>query len=72
MLTLQRFKYVVCKLLQITVNLIFTVKTMTTHRVFAGLFVIGIEVAVARLNGARSPGPTDIPLRACHRQKEHN
>ena len=33
-------------------------------RAFVDLFVIGIEVAVARLNGARPPEPTDIPLRA--------
>lgn len=45
---------------------------MTTHRVFVGLLVIGIEVAVARLNGARPPEPTDIPLRACRKQKEQN
>lgn len=28
------------------------------------LFVTDIEVTVARLNGARLPEPTDIPLRA--------
>lgn len=32
-------------------------------RVFVDLFVTNIEVTVARLNGARLPEPTDIPLR---------
>ena len=63
MLTLQRFKYIVCNKHGLT---------MTTHRVFVGLLVIGIEVAVARLNGARPPEPTYIPLRACRKKKEQN
>lgn len=45
-------------------------QTIGTHRAFVDLFVIGIEVAVARLNGARPPEPTDIPLRACDKQEK--
>lgn len=43
--------------------LYFLIWNFYIHRVFVDLFVTNIEVTVARLNGARLPEPTDIPLR---------
>lgn len=37
------------------------------YRVFVDLLVAGVEVVDARLNVARPPEPTDIPLRAWNR-----
>lgn len=50
-----------------SVNLFPSDRGETAHLLFADLVEICGEVAVARLNGARPPEPTDIPLRACNR-----